>query len=70
LKTAPADIAANAATAGNAYFGAWSAHVGCRFAERDADRIPDHWRIFAARGSRLHAGGRTPRKAPTRSTRF
>jgi hypothetical protein len=51
------------ALASNAYFGAWSAHVHCRFAERDANRVRDHWRIFAARGSRLHAGGRTPRKA-------
>ncbi|MEP6527786.1 MAG: CRISPR-associated endonuclease Cas1 [Nocardioidaceae bacterium] len=28
------------ALASNAYFGAWSAQVACRFAERDSDRLP------------------------------
>lgn len=35
----------------------------CRFAEHKANRIPEHWSIYATRGSPLHAGGRTPRKA-------
>ncbi len=51
------------AQASNAYFGAWSATVTCRFAERDAHRVPDHWRTFTARGSRLHRGGRSARGA-------
>ncbi len=51
------------AQASNTYFGAWAATVGCRFAERDAGRVPDHWRTFTARSSRLHRGGRSPRSA-------
>jgi hypothetical protein len=51
------------AQASNAYFGAWSAAVTCRFAERDRDRVPDHWQAFSGRGSQLHRGGRSPRDA-------
>lgn len=51
------------AQASNLYFGAWSAQVTCRFADRDRAKVPDHWTVFAARGSILHGGGRTPRSA-------
>jgi CRISPR-associated endonuclease Cas1 len=51
------------AQASNAYFGAWSAAVTCRFAERDRDRVPARWRVFSGRGSQLHRGGRSPRDA-------
>ncbi len=46
-----------------AYFGAWPTAVRCHFADRNADRIPDHWGSFAARTSPLHPGGRSPRNA-------
>ncbi len=51
------------AQASNTYFAAWSATVDCRFAERDAARVPTHWTVFAARTSPLHPGGRSPRNA-------
>lgn len=51
------------AQAANLYFGAWSAHVTCTFAVRDRPKVPDHWTVFAARGSVLHRGGRSPRGA-------
>ena len=51
------------AKASNAYFAAWSTSVSCRFAERDTDKVPDHWTAFAKRGSPLHRGGRSPRNA-------
>lgn len=49
------------ARASNAYFGAWS--VDCRFAKRDAQRVPLHWTVFTARSSPLHRSGRSPRSA-------
>src|SRR5664280_2080809 len=55
------------AQASNAYFGAWSASVTCRFAERDRDRVPDHWQVFSGRGSQLRRGGRRrPASGPAR----
>ncbi len=51
------------ARASNAYFGAWSTVVRCRFAERDAERVPQHWTAFTARSSPLHRSGRSPRTA-------
>ncbi len=51
------------AQASNAYFAAWSTTVTCRFAERDAAKVPDQWKIFAARTSPLQRSGRSPRNA-------
>ncbi len=51
------------AQASNTYFGAWSATVSCRFAERDRGNVPGHWLVFSARSSPLHRAGRTPRTA-------
>ncbi len=51
------------AQASNTYFGVWSATVSCRFAERDRDKVPNHWTGFRARSSPLHRAGRTPRTA-------
>lgn len=51
------------ASAANLYFGAWSAQVCCTFAERERDKVPDHWTVFASRGSILHRGDRSPRTA-------
>ena len=51
------------AKAANIYFAAWSASVCCTFAEQERARVPDHWTVFAARGSLLHRGGRSPRAA-------
>ncbi len=51
------------AQASNAYFAAWTTSVTCRFAERDAGKVPDHWAVFGSRGSPLHRGGRSPRNA-------
>ncbi len=51
------------AQASNTYFAAWSTTVSCRFAERDRDKVPDHWLVFSARSSPLHRSGRTPRTA-------
>ena len=42
---------------------AWSTTATARFAERDAETVPDHWTVFGARGSPLHRGGRSPRNA-------
>ncbi len=51
------------AQASNAYFAAWSTSVACRFAERELPKVPEHWCVFGARGSRLHRSGRSPRNA-------
>ncbi len=51
------------AKASNVYFGAWSTSIQCQFAQRDADRVPEHWWTFATRGSPLHKGGRSARGA-------
>ncbi len=51
------------AQASNTYFGAWSTTISCRFAERDREKVPDHWQVFSARTSPLHRAGRTPRTA-------
>jgi CRISPR-associated endonuclease Cas1 len=52
------------AQASNSYFGAWAGSVGCRFAARDADKVPIHWSWFSSRASQLHrSGGRSPRDA-------
>lgn len=50
------------AAAANAYFGAWSRHVVCRFAARDAGRVPEHWRGFGSRTTPI-LRGRTSRSA-------
>jgi CRISPR-associated endonuclease Cas1 len=47
------------ATAANAYWTAW-ASVPVRFARRDEQRVPDHWRTFGGRGSPITG---SPRKA-------
>src|SRR5664280_2885443 len=55
------------AQASNAYFGAWTASVTCCCAERDRDRVPDHWQVFSGRGSQLRRGGRRrPASGPAR----
>jgi CRISPR-associated endonuclease Cas1 len=51
------------AQASNSYFGAWSNVVTCRFAARDADKIPVHWSVFGSRASQLRRSGRSPRDA-------
>ncbi len=51
------------AQASSTYFGVWSTTISCRFAERDRDKVPDHWTVFSARTSPLHRSGRTPRVA-------
>jgi CRISPR-associated endonuclease Cas1 len=51
------------AQASNSYFGAWSNLVTCRFAARDADRVPAHWSRFGSRASQLRRSGRSPRNA-------
>ncbi len=49
------------AQASNIYFAAWS-DVECRFAARDADRVPQAWHRFAVRRSPINRG-RSPRNA-------
>ncbi len=49
------------AQASNSYFAAWST-VECRFAARDADRVPQAWHRFAVRRSPINRG-RSPRNA-------
>ncbi len=49
------------AQASNTYFAAWSS-VECRFAARDADRVPQAWHRFAVRRSPINRG-RSPRNA-------
>jgi CRISPR-associated endonuclease Cas1 len=44
------------AQASNLYFGAWAGTVQCRFATRDAAKVPDHWGVFAARRSPVGPG--------------
>ncbi len=51
------------AKASNVYFAAWSTTIQCQFAQRDADRVPEHWWTFTTRGSPLHKGGRSARGA-------
>lgn len=51
------------ARAANLYFGAWAGQVSCQFADQERAKVPDHWTLFAARGSILHRGGRSPRSA-------
>ena len=51
------------AKAANIYFATWAASVCCTVAEQERARVPDHWTVFAARGSLLHRGGRSPRAA-------
>jgi CRISPR-associated endonuclease Cas1 len=51
------------AQASNSYFGAWSAAVSCRFAARDAAKVPAHWSVFGSRASQLRHSGRSPRDA-------
>jgi CRISPR-associated endonuclease Cas1 len=53
------------AQASNSYFGAWTGSVGCRFAARDADKVPVHWSWFGSRASQLRPrhSGRSPREA-------
>jgi CRISPR-associated endonuclease Cas1 len=51
------------AQASNSYFGAWTGSAICRFAARDADRVPAHWSIFGSRASHLRRAGRSPRDA-------
>jgi CRISPR-associated endonuclease Cas1 len=46
------------AAAAAAYWSAWSP-VSVRFARRDADRVPAHWRTFGARTSPLTASPRS-----------
>ena len=45
------------ARAALAYWGAWSS-LPVRFAQRDRDRLPDHWRTFGSRTSALTGGPR------------
>lgn len=49
------------AQASNSYFSIWSS-VECRFAARDADRVPKAWGRFAVRRSPINRG-RSPRNA-------
>jgi CRISPR-associated endonuclease Cas1 len=51
------------AQASNNYFGAWSATVTCRFAAREAGKVPAHWSHFGSRASQLRRSGRSPRDA-------
>ncbi|MDP9356874.1 MAG: CRISPR-associated endonuclease Cas1, partial [Chloroflexota bacterium] len=44
--------------AASAYWGAW-ASVPIRFARKDADRVPEHWRTFGTRSSPLTASPRS-----------
>jgi CRISPR-associated endonuclease Cas1 len=50
------------AQAASYYFATWTRHLDIPFIERDAARIPDHWRTFTGRGSMLNYG-RPPRRA-------
>ncbi len=51
--------------AANAYFGGWAGSgVIVHFAERDRDRVPDHWHTFTSRAS-IADRGRSPRLAVT-----
>lgn len=51
------------AQASSVYFGAWTRTVACRFAERDAGKVPSHWSFFGRRSSLLRTGGKSPRLA-------
>jgi CRISPR-associated endonuclease Cas1 len=51
------------AQASNSYFGAWANAVTCRFAARDAAKVPAHWSVFSSRASQLRRSGRSPRDA-------
>jgi CRISPR-associated endonuclease Cas1 len=51
------------AQASNSYFGAWTGSVACRFAARDAEKVPSHWAVFGSRASQLRRSGRSPRDA-------
>jgi hypothetical protein len=50
------------AKAANIYFAIWGSRVEPRWAARDIDRIPAHWRTFSTRSTPLLAG-KTPRNA-------
>ena len=50
------------AKAANIYFATWGSRVEPRWAARDIDRIPAHWRTFSTRSTPLLAG-KTPRNA-------
>jgi hypothetical protein len=51
------------AHASSSYFGAWANTVACRFAAREADKVPTHWSVFGSRASQLRRSGRSPRDA-------
>jgi CRISPR-associated endonuclease Cas1 len=51
------------ARASSVYFGAWTSRAACRFAARDADKVPVHWSWFGSRASQLRRSGRSPRDA-------
>ena len=61
IRARAADLAAAAlprcreleAQAANAYFGAWTGHVACRFATNDQPRVPEGWQSFTVRNSPL-----------------
>jgi CRISPR-associated endonuclease Cas1 len=57
VATCRAEIRQAEARAAAAYWSAWSA-IPLRFARRDADRVPSHWRTFGMRSSPLTASPR------------
>ena len=44
------------AVAASTYFGTWTTSVALRWATRDQSSVPEHWKIFASRRTRLGVG--------------